>query len=647
MQEPHAPPPPVPTPLAELIERALTRRAALQGLGAFVALEALGGCRVEADGPAAGEAAPSASSLTFAELPHGSAATHAVAAGYGVQVLLRWGDAVHADAPEWKAGRCDPAGQARQFGYNNDFIAFLAHGADPDAGLLCVNHEYTRLCLMLPGLTAQQAFERASAEHCRLEQEAHGHTIVAVRRAGGSWQVERAHALNRRISARTPCRISGPAAGHERLRTRADPEGRTVLGILNNCSGGVTPWRTVLTCEENFNWYFAGRTADGREARNHARYAVGAELVYPWARHEERFDVAREPREANRFGWVVEIDPFDPAAPPRKRTALGRIKHEAATCVVNHDGRVVVYMGDDDEFEFLYRFVSDAAWKPDDPAANAELLDHGTLYVARFTETELVWLPLVQGQGPLTAANGFAAQADVLIETRTAATLVGATPLDRPEDVETCPVSGKVYAVLTNNVLRSAEQEDAANPREKNRHGHILELVPPLAAAEAAGARDHAAARFAWEPFLLAGDPREKGVRARYGAGLGEHGWLSCPDNLAFDARGRMWITTDGLPKSGLCDGVWACDTSGPAAAVTRHFFRGPIGAELAGPCFSPDGSTLFLSVQHPGETDAADGAAGITFAQPGTRWPDFQDGVPPRPAVIAITRLDGGPFGS
>ena len=641
-----------PIPFEELLERHLSRRALLGGLSAVAALRLVQhSARAHGGAPYAGpgttpDEAPT-SSLRFAELPHALAPDHAVAPGYDARVLVRWGEPLFADAPAFAPGRADAAAQERQFGANADFLAFLplpkGSGAS-DHGLICVNHEYTALYMMAPGLSKKNEREASTREHHTWEQAAHGLSVVEVRRADGAWSVVRGSKLARRVTGRTKTRVSGPAAGHPRLVTKADPTGREVLGTLNNCAGGVTPGGTVLTCEENFNWYFAGKTDEGREARNHARYGVGSELVYGWHRHEERFDVAAEPREANRFGWVVEYDPYDPASTPVKRTALGRIKHEGATCVLNHDGRVVVYMGDDDEFEFVYKFVSAQAWDPNDAASARGLLDSGTLFVARFRDDEeLEWLPLVHGAGPLTEANGFESQADVLIEARTAATLLGATPMDRPEDVETNPVNGRVYVMLTNNVRRTKEATDAANPRKKNRHGHVLELSPPRTAA---GARDHAATAFKWEVFLLAGDPRDEKSDAKYTKGTSEHGWLSCPDNCAFDPKGRLWIATDGMMGSKTCDGVFACDTQGPAAAQTRHFFRAPIGAEVCGPCFTPDGTTLFLSIQHPGDVDADDETDGVSFSTPSTRWPDFQDGVPPRSAVVAITKQGGGTIG-
>ena len=402
----------------------------------------------------------------------------------------------------------------------------------------------------------------------------------------------------------------------------------------------------MLIAEENFNLYFSGEPEMSDEAANHRRYGIGRARYYAWERFDKRFDVTEEPNEPNRFGWMVVFDPYDPASIPVKRTALGRFKHEGATTALTPDGRVVAYSGDDQQFEYLYRFVSAGRFDPKNRTANKNLLDDGILSVARFNaDGTLDWLDLAFGRGPLTAANGFRSQADVLIETRRAADLLGATPMDRPEDVEPNPVNGRVYVMLTNNSRRTADKADAANPRGPNRHGHVVELIPPGTEgdhATAAQAR-HDAARFRWEIVLLAGDPGNPEHGARYHPDVAAEGaWLSSPDNCAFDNRGRLWIATDqgtAWQRNKIPDGIYACDLAGSGRALTRLFLSCPTGAEAAGPCFTPDGKTLFMSVQHPGE--------GSTFDDPSTRWPDFKADTPPRPAVVAIVKIDGGEFGN
>jgi secreted PhoX family phosphatase len=623
--------------LASVIEARMSRRTALKGLAAAGAF-GLFGCAVPGARGRAGDSA-----LAFTESGRFLDETHHVAPGYDVQVLVRWGDPIHRGGPAFRPGAQSPAEQEVQFGMDNDFIAFmpLPRGSRSSTrGLLCVNHERNTPFLAWPGLTPANYAARMTREQVEVEMASQGHTVIEIARSGGRWRLVEDSPYNRRITARsTAMRVAGPAAGHPRMRTGADPAGTRVTGTLNNCAGGVTPWGTVLTAEENIHNYFTGNAATGPEAAAWKRYGVNGRGRYVWGRHFERFHLEREPHEPNRFGWIVEIDPYDPKSTPVKRTALGRFKHECATTAVSHDGRVAVYSGDDERMEYVYKFVTRGRYDPANPAANRDLLDAGTLYVARFEASgRMRWLPLVHGQGPLTAANGFSSQADVVIEARRAADLLGATPMDRPEDVEAHPASGRVYVVLTFNERRRPEQADAANPRGPNRWGHIIEIVPPLVN----GRPDHAATECGWEFFLLGGDPANPEHGARYSGAVSANGWLVAPDNIAFDPRGRIWISTDGQDDwAGFADSVYAAETSGPRRGVTRNFFSAPRGAEICGPEFTPDGRTLFLAIQHPAEEK------GSTYDRPSTRWPDFREGVPPRPSVVAITKLDGGEIGS
>jgi secreted PhoX family phosphatase len=641
---------PVDRPMAPtigaLIERRLARRDLLRGMaGAAVGASALG------TGIGRGQAA-GPSSLTFKEISHDLDTNIGVAEGYDAQVLIAWGDPILKGAGAFDHKALSAAAQMTQFGYNCDFIAFLplprmsgSGSGRSDHGLLCVNNEYTNWELMVPGLKRKsEVWTRTTRRQTAVEMAAHGHSVVEIGRKGdGRWTYVAGGMHNRRITATTPMTVSGPAAGHERLKTKADPSGRDIIGTMNNCAGGVTPWGTVLIAEENFHYYFAGEpgrsAAYAREKENYRRYGIRGRPFYGWHRFHERFNIEVEPNEPNRFGWMVEFDPYDPASVPVKRTALGRMKHEGANTVVAPDGRLVAYLGDDQRFEFIYKYVSSARVDPANRAANARLLDEGTLYAARFeADGTLEWRPLVFGKGPLTPANGFRSQADVLIETRRAADLMGATPMDRPEEVEVNRATGRVYASLTKNSKRGRKKPvDAANPRAHNRYGHIIEIIPP----GAGNATDHAATKGRWEIFLLAGDPGDDGAGARYHPGVSRNGWFANPDNFGFDAKGRMWIGSDqgpDQPRNKIADGVYATDTLGPGRALTKCFFTAPVGAELCSPSFAPDNRTLFVSVQHPGE--------GSGFDAPLTRWPDFKDGAPPRPAVVAITKKDGGVIG-
>ena len=625
-------------PLAALIDLRLSRRAALTGLAATAAAGALGSGFLTA----VGRAMAGTSSLAFREVAHGMTTGVQTAPGYSAQVLIRWGDAVAPGAPAFDIANQSAAAQETQFGYNNDFMAYLPLplGSDnAENGLLCISHEYTNPHLMWPLGGKKGSYDRLSKAQMEVEMAAHGHSVIEIEKRAGAWRVVADSRYNRRFTPLgTEMRLSGPAAGHDRLKTRADPSGTRVIGTIANCAGGTTPWGTVLIAEENFQFYFRGDIETTGEARNYKRYGLDRKKGVAWARHHDRFSVEKEPNEPNRFGWVVEIDPYDPASTPVKRTALGRFKHEGATTVVNPDGRVTVYSGDDQRFDYLYRFVTDGRFDPGNREANRDLLDAGTLYAAKFAaDGTLTWLPLVFGTGPLTAANGFHSQADVSIETRHAADLLGATPMDRPEDVETNPVSGRTYVLCTNNTKRKAGQVDAANPRAKNRHGHIIELIPPGEGKAA----DHTATAYRWEFFLLGGNPANPQDKAMYLAEVSKDGWLSTPDNCTFDAQGRIWIATDGQPKSGIADSVYAADTTGPGRGLTRCFFNAPSGAEICGPTFTPDYRTLFVAIQHPGDDK------GSAFETPSTRWPDFADGMPPRPSVVAITKDDGGKIGT
>ena len=635
--------------IGDLIQERFDRRRLLGDLFKAIPVAALMGSQAEAQelpamapemvkaaGPVPREA-PKDSRLGFESIGASKDDAISVPPGHGVSVVIKWGDPLFANSPAFSPLNQSGAAQATQFGYNNDWLDFFSlpspEVSNPASGLLAVNHEYTNPELMFRNWT----LAGQTREQTDIELNAHGLTVVEVARdRTGDWNYIAGARLNRRITAFTPMDITGPAAGSELLRTSVDPTGRRVMGTLNNCSGGKTPWGTVLSGEENFHQYFANFSAvpAGPSRANNALYGMpNTTGSYPWNRHYDRFDMAKEPNESFRFGWVVEFDPYDVNSVPKKRTALGRFRHEACTIQIAPDGRIVAYSGDDERFQFAYKFISNGRYNPFDRAANFDLLDDGTLYVAKFkADGTGEWLPMIQGRGPLTAANGFPDQATVLINSRGAAARLGATPMDRPEDMEVNPVNGKVYLALTNNTSRTDRDIDKANPRSNNRFGHIIELTEDNG--------DHSALRFFWEIFILCGDGKNR-AHGTFFAGYdpSQVSALANPDNIAFDSKGNLWIATDGQPNTlGINDGIYAVATDGTERGNVKQLFSGVVGAEAASLVFNPDDSALFITIQHPGEGGRwTDNPADLT-----SRFPD--GAAPNKPAVVAIRKVSGNP---
>ena len=635
--------------IGDVIQQRYGRRGFLQGsLGVAATASLFGATALTAPKQAA--AATLESRYVFDELTWGNDETHHIAEGHDADVLIRWGDPITADAPEFDVMNQTAEAQSKQFGYNNDYVGFAE--IEPGRGMLCVNHEYTNEEVMFPGLGRQDrsGFEGMTQELVDIEMAAHGGSVFeVVKGADGKWALNRDNPANRRITANTPMTFDGPAAGHPRLRTSADPAGMTVLGTINNCAGGMTPWGTYLMAEENFHGYFWTDVVDGEgkpdlsgqaEAAQMTRYGVPGRW-YAWGRFHERFNIDKEPNEPNRFGYIVEVDPMNPDATPIKHTALGRFRHEGAETTISADGRLVIYSGDDNRFDYQYKWVSRDRVTAENSHFGSTLLSEGTLYAARFdADGTVVWLPLVHGEGPLTAENGFDSQADIAIDTRLAADAMGATPMDRPEDAQPGP-NGTAYLMLTNNSRREPDQVDAANPRAKNRFGHIIEVK------EDGG--NHAATQGTWSILVQCGDPKIEDVGAVWNPETSDNGWFAAPDNCAFDNMGRLWISTDqgrGWGRTGKSDGLYALETDGDLRGHSKLFFRCPVGGELCGPYFADGSRTLFLAVQHPG-TDGTKDLKGFerdsTFEDPATRWPDFDPAMPPRPSVVVVTRQDGG----
>ncbi|WP_432511284.1 PhoX family protein [Kineococcus sp. SYSU DK001] len=550
-----------------------------------------------------------------------------VAAGFAWTTVISWGDPIVAGAPDFDVDAQTPEAQAGQFGYNNDYTDVLPLAGDPNRALLVCNNEYTNEELMFRGWAEQDG---PTDEQLRIAMAAHGMSVVELRRAdaGSPWAYVRGSEYNRRITADTPMELTGRAAGSRLVRTGADPEGRTVLGTFGNCAGGTTPWGTVLSGEENFNGYFRAPEEPADDAA--ARYGMGGE-GRGWDLVDARFDVTREPNEPNRFGYVVEVDPYDPTSTPRKHTALGRLKHEGATISLAADGRAVAYMGDDERFDYVYKFVSKRAYREGDRAHNLTLLEEGDLYVAVFTGDGAEdgrydgtgrWVPLLTGG--VSRVPGFSVD-EVLVHTRLAADAVGATKMDRPEDVQRNPVNGRVYVACTNNSRRGTEDNagvDEANPRPENKDGHVVEITER--------GDDAAATEFSWNLVLVCGDPADD---TTYFGDVDRSlvSPISCPDNLAFDTVGNLWISTDGNTL-GSNDGLYEVTVDGPERGMVRQFLSVPTGAETCGPVITADGS-VFVAVQHPGELE------GASVDTPMSLFP-YDGSGQPRPSVVQVRRV-------
>jgi uncharacterized protein len=590
----------------ETFEMVLSRRQFIQGALGVAVAGALPGCATHGTRPQIG----------FTPVPVSSEDAFRVPAQYEAKVLYRWGDPVGAAAgmPEFRMDASNSAAdQALQAGMHHDGMHYFPIEGSRH-GLLAMNHEYLDEGLLFPD--GQKTW---SAEKVMKAQHAVGVSVVEIIFDKNQWQIVRPSKYARRITARTPCRVSGPAAGHPLMRTAADPQGRTVLGTYNGCAHGWTPWGTYLTCEENWHNQFVN---GGPIPPEQQRYRISARgRGYRWEEHDERFDAAKHPNESNRFGWIVEVDPFDPGAPPVKRTALGRMKHEGAASSVGPDRRVAFYMGDDEAFEYIYKFVTA---KPFDVASrekNRDLLDEGTLYAARFNADGTGdWLPL---RGP--------DQGETLVKTRQAADAAGATRMDRAEWIVPHPVTREVYAALTNSSER--KETDKANPRAPNPFGHIVRWRED--------GDDPAATRFRWDVFVLAGPEGKSTIKGDA---------FACPDGLWFDSMGTLWVQTDVSPTA-LGRGEFAplgnnqALAVDPASGVFRRFLTGPRGCEITGFHTAPDNRTVFVNVQHPGE--APGDRSNPDAPRANSNWPDYAPNGRPRSATVVIRRKDGGIIGT
>ncbi|SDN23960.1 hypothetical protein SAMN04489726_5670 [Allokutzneria albata] len=648
---------------ADVVRRALSRRGALKA-GAALALTTAGTAALA--GSAA--AAPGidadvdvdveigrgrrVAGLDFKPVQPNELDAVVVPEGYEQQVLIRWGDPVIPGAPKWDIDKQSPEAQAKQWGFNNDYCALVPIPGENDRWFMVSSHEYTSEQYMFRGWDPNNPTELQT----RTAWEAHGHSVVVVERnrRTNRLEVKLDPKYNRRITMTTAFEVRGPAAGSKYLKTPADPTGRKVFGTMNNCSGGLTPWGTILSGEENIHGYFgnADKVTDPKTLEQMKRYGITSKVTTrKWERFDSRFDLTKQVNEPNRFGWIVEIDPFEPDQPPIKRTALGRFKHEGANVIVNRDGRVVAYMGDDERFEYMYKFVSDGKFKQGHSkrarAHNKTLLDTGTLYVARFTGNSPAaeidgsgklptdgkfdgrgeWIPLAHNDKSFVP--GMSAE-EVYVFARIAADKVGATKMDRPEDVEPSLKTGRIYAALTNNSERGPAGKEGAtevNPRHSNKNGQVLEIEEDR--------RDNTATRFSWNLLLVCGDP--KAADTYYGGfDKSKVSPISCPDNVAFDPYGNLWVSTDGnaLDKN---DGLFALPLEGKERGHVKQFLTVPIGAECCGPIITE--RHVLVSVQHPGELD------GANVEKPASHWPDGGSSQP-RPSVVAVFKKDGGRIG-
>jgi len=636
------------------------RRFLKGGIAAAVATVfggTLAGCNSDtkapiADLPVAVKPTPAPVLLNFKAIAVNRLDAITVPQGYSARAFLPMGTPLIGNYPAYKDGGMNSGAEMeQQVGAHHDGMHYFplderTGGNNSNEGLLVFNHEYIDPDLLHPnGATGAPR----PADEVRKEVAAHGVSVAHIKKdATGQFQLVQGSPLNRRITGATPMEIAGPCRGDAKLVTKYSPDGTRTRGTLNNCGNGYTPWGTYLTAEENWAGYFMN--SDATQPREHKRYGVGTKSGrYAWETADSAADqyvrfnastIAADAyndyrNEPNTFGWIVEIDPFNPDSVPQKRTALGRFGHECIVFAPVVEGQpVVFYSGDDATFEYIYKFVSKAPYYK--ATAGGHLLNEGTLYVAKFnSDGSGEWLALDINNEKLRAAAlaknvEFVSQADVLINTRLAADLVGATKMDRPEWVTVHPQTGEVYFTLTNNTARTAAQVDAANPRERNATGHIIRWRERQQAH---------ALQFDWDIFLLAGDVGTATPGTNLTLTADNH--LASPDGLKFDHNGLLWIQTD-MSGSQQGSGPYGNNQMLVADSKTRQlkrFLVGPVDAEVTGITFTPDMKTMFINIQHPGDRS--------TPTKLTSHWPANDGSSRPRSATVIITKDDGGVIGS
>lgn len=624
---------------ADVINVNISRRRFLQGGAAVAATAFVSGC-TSATGTLRQQPA-----MAFTAVPVAFSDNVIVPENYSATAFLPWGTPLTANAPSYSGDGSNTGNdQEQQIGSHHDGMHFFPIDAHTTAnnsseGLLVINHEYVDPAFL--HANEPQAAPRPIGE-VHKEIAAHGVSVAHIKEINGEWQLLQQSALNRRITGSTPMQLVGPAAGHSKMQTKYSPNGTHTRGTLNNCAHGYTPWGTYLTCEENWARCFVNTKEHTREqtrygvAKENGRYYW--ETATPSADEYARFDVTAQGEsatddyrnEANTFGWIVEIDPFNPNSMPKKHTALGRFAHEGIVFAPTEEGKpLVAYSGDDARFEYIYKFVSAQPYHR--ATAGSHLLEHGTLFVARFNDDGSgEWLPLDINSAEFqmraaSAGEHFSDQGDVLLNTRLAADIMGATKMDRPEWGAVHPLTHEVYFTLTNNTRRIAAQVDAANPRAENYAGHIIRW------------RERANS-FRWDIFLLGGAP---GTYTRDTAiELDASNHHACPDGLWFDAAGLLWIQTDmsGAIQGGDTYGNNAMLVANPDTRAVKRFLTGPIDCEITGVVTTPDRKTMFINVQHPGE--------GSTPASASSHWPDGGS-ARPRSSTVVIRHRDGKVIGS
>ena len=539
--------------------------------------------------------------------------------GYEARVLISWGDPLFKNASAYDEAKNIDAkaveNAALSFGDNTDGMSIFT--LSKTRAILAVNNEYIN-----PEIMFNHQGKKLSKEDVLYEQNSVGVSIFEIEKKGDFYSVVLDSKYNRRITAHSKIAVSGDA------KKAVLGEDSFVYGTLNNCANGQTPWGTYLTCEENVDDFFGSLSSDFKANKSLKRYGFDKKSVYGWEKFDERFDLAKNPKEANKFGWVVEIDPFNKDSIPVKRTSLGRFKHENAELVVDKDGSVAVYMGDDEIDEFLYKFVSKHNYKKGEK--NDKILDEGSLYVAKFhgeaNDFKGVgeWIELKFGKNNLNESTGFHSQADVLINARLAGSVVGATPMDRCEWVAHNEKSNELFVSLTNN--KNRKEANAANPRAKNIYGHIIKFWHK---------NSHKDTKFSWEVFALAGEPeKQKGLK-KGSNNITAQNKFNSPDGLKFDKYGRLWIQTDGnYSDEGDFEGMGnnCMLAADPRSGEIKRFLVGPVACEITGLAFNDDNTIAFVGIQHPGER---------------LNKSNFPYGKTPRSSIVMIRKLDGGVIGT